>query len=587
MGFENIFEEVKSYYDIVDVISSYVRLKKVGRNYVGLCPFHSESKPSFVVSPEKQIFKCFGCGAGGDVVTFYMKIKGISFKEALLELAEKAGIKIDNNYFKEKKKENQLIEFNYKIAKFYNYLLGFHSESRIAKEYLIKRGISEDTIKKFLIGFAPKEGRVLASYVRSSGEELKKAEELGLLKKTSDGSYVDLFRGRIIFPVFNEKGECVGFGGRALSDEQEPKYLNTPETKIYKKSEVLYGLYQSKEFIKKEDEGILVEGYFDFLSLWEKGIRNVVATCGTALTEKHVKVLKRFTENWIVLYDGDSAGRKASLRAISLFLKEGIIPKCALLPEGEDPDSWARKFFTEEFSIKEALKEILKDGITFVFEFFQNEYPDNPSRAFKEVVEILRNVEDPILKKTVIKKISEHFEVPEADVIKFFVSENRSFSTSQEASIPSSLESPPSEDKNTLKLKTIAQFLLNHPEYFSELEKAGIVDFISGLEETPYRKFLFFLIEELKKGNLSFEFIPDPEFQEILSELVFTPPFDEEKEVLEQIKNFIKRELKKRELRKIITEIKILQERGEKEEVEKHLWLLKSYLSFKENEIRK
>jgi len=585
MGFENIFEEVKSYYDIVDVISSFVKLKKVGRNYVGLCPFHSESKPSFVVNPEKQIFKCFGCGVGGDVVTFYMKIKGLSFKEALLELAERAGIQIDKNYFKEKKRENELVEFNYKIAKFYNYLLEFHSDSKIAKEYLLKRGLSEETVKTFLIGFAPSEGRVLASYVRSSGEELKKAEEVGLVKKTSDGSYVDLFRGRIIFPIFNNRGECIGFGARALSPDQEPKYLNTPETKVYKKSEILYGLYHAKDFIKKEDEGVLVEGYFDFLSLWEKGIKNVVATCGPALTEKHVQILKRLTENWIIFYDGDSAGRKATLRAFSLFLKEGIVPRCALLPEGEDPDSWARKFESSESSIKTALKEILKDGVEFTFEFYQGEYPDNPSKAFKEVIEVFKNVEDPILKKELVKKVSEYFEVPEADVLKFFLSGSQNFSALQEIPVPSSLDSASQEKKESLKLKIIAQFLLNYPEYFSELEEAGFLKFVKELEESPYSRFLNFLVDELKRGNVSFEFVPDPEFQEILSELIFTPPFEEEKEVLIQIKTFIKKELKKKELKKIIEEIKNLEKKGEKEEIEKQLWMLKNFLSFKEDEI--
>ncbi|PMP95005.1 MAG: DNA primase, partial [Thermodesulfobacterium geofontis] len=361
MPFENLFEEVKNSYDIVEVISSYVRLKRVGKNFVGFCPFHSEKIPSFVVSPEKQIFKCFGCGAAGDVVTFYAKIKALSFKEALLELAEKAGIQVDKKFFIEKKKEKNLAELNYKIAKFYHHLLYFHSSSEDAKKYLEERGLSEETIKTFLLGFAPNDGRVLAGYLRNSSEDLTKGEELGLIKRTSDGSYIDLFRGRIIFPIFNLKGECVGFGARALDKEIEPKYLNTPESKLFKKSEILYGLYQAKEFIKKKNLGILVEGYFDFLSLWEKGIKNVVATCGTALTENHVKLIKAFTENWVIFYDGDLAGKKAALRAISLFLKEGILPKCITISEEEDPDSWVRKQKLEGENLENKIEELIVD----------------------------------------------------------------------------------------------------------------------------------------------------------------------------------------------------------------------------------
>jgi len=202
MSFEELFEQVKEHYDIVEVVSSYVKLKKVGRNYVGLCPFHSEKTPSFTVSPEKQIFKCFGCGAGGDVITFYMKIKGLSFKEALLELAEKAGIEVDLKEVRKKRTDKSLIEINYRVAKYYHHLLFTHSEAEPAREYLQRRGLKEETIKKFMIGFAPGEGRVLAGYLRASLEDMKKVETLGLIKKGTDGSYLDLFRDRVIFPIF-------------------------------------------------------------------------------------------------------------------------------------------------------------------------------------------------------------------------------------------------------------------------------------------------------------------------------------------------------------------------------------------------
>jgi len=583
MPLYDLFEEVKNSYDIVEVVSNYVKLKRVGRNFVGLCPFHSEKTPSFVVSPEKQIFKCFGCGVAGDVVTFYMKIKGISFKEALIELAERAGIPVDNKVFVEKKKENQLVELNYRVAKFYHHLLYVHNSSEKARNYLIERGLSEETIKTFLLGFAPSEGRVLSGYLRSSKEDFKKAEETGLIKQTSDGSYIDLFRDRLIFPIFNLRGECVGFGGRALEKEVEPKYLNTPESKVYKKSEILYGLYHSKEFIKKESLGFLVEGYFDFLTLWDKGIKNVVATCGTALTEKHVKILKKLSENWIIFYDGDLAGKKATLRAISLFLKENILPKCVVLPEEEDPDSWVKKSDLRDKELMKGIQELTIDAISFVLDFYKEDYKLNPSRTFKEIVEIFREIEDPVLKKKVVKELSFQLDLPENEILKSFLRKG-TFEKKEEES-PELSET--SESREDTPLKIIAQYLVNYPEDLPILEDAGLLKLLEYSEGSRYVNFLKYLIEELKKENPRIDYVPDLEFQEILSDLLLNPPFEEREEVLSQIKNYIFREITRRELKKIAESLKILQEQGAKEEIEKHLWLLKNSFGNKLNYINR
>ena len=573
MSFEDLFEEVKNSYDIVDVVSSYVRLKKVGKNFVGFCPFHSEKTPSFVVSPEKQIFKCFGCGAAGDVVTFYTKIKGLTFKEALLELAEKAGISVDKNFFVEKKKEKGLAEFNYKIAKFYHHLLYFHSSSKLAREYLEQRGIKEETIKNFLLGFAPQDGRVLAGYLRNASEDLAKGEELGLIKRTSDGSYIDLFRGRIIFPIFNLKGECVGFGARALDKDVEPKYLNTPESKIFKKSEILYGLYQSKEAIKKENLGILVEGYFDFLSLWERDIKNVVATCGTALTENHVKLMKTLTENWIIFYDGDLAGKKATLRAISLFLKEGILPKCVILSEEDDPDSWARKEELEGETLKRKIEKLTVDAIFFVINFYDEEYKINSSKAFKEIMEVFKSTEDPFLRTHIARELSFYLGIPENEILKCFIKDVYT------EEIPGKPIEKAKED--VPGLRNIAQFLINYPEYYLELESSGLSRLLEFYPDTLYGRFLKHLIEEFKRGNKEIDYIPDLEFQEVLSDLLLEPPFENKEEALNHIKNYIKRELAKKEIRKVTENLKLLQVKGSKEEIERYLLILKNSVTGK------
>ncbi len=571
---EELFEQVKEYYDIVDLVSSYVKLKKVGRNYVGLCPFHSEKTPSFTVSPEKQIFKCFGCGAGGDVVTFYMKIKGLTFKEALFELAEKAGIEVDPKEFKKKKVDKSLVEINYRVARYYHHLLFSHSEAGRAREYLQNRGLSEATIKKFMIGFAPSEGRVVAGYLRASLEDLKKVDVLGIVKKSSDGSYLDLFRNRIIFPIFNLKGECVGFGGRALSPEAEPKYLNTPDSPVYKKSEILYGLFHSKDFIKKENRGYLVEGYFDFLSLWEKEIKNIAATCGTALTERHVKILKKFSENWVILYDGDQAGKKAAVRAISLFLKEGLLPRCIELPSEDDPDSFARKFASPE-SLKEELTRREKSAVEFVIAFYEPVFSESPLKAYREVLDVFSVVEDPFLKQEIVKELSFALDIPEDEIRRGFLQLKRGERQKiEEGSLE--VEKKGKEDEC---LKIIAQFIYNHPEYLEKLEESGLIDLLK-LKESCYSNFVQVLIQKIKEGQVDLHYFPDPQFQEFLSEIIFSPPFENPEETFLHLIRYIKINLKKLQVKKILENLQFFEKLGKKEEVERCLFLLKDSLSF-------
>jgi len=560
----DLFEEVKNRYEIVSFISQFVKLKKVGKNYVGLCPFHSERTPSFTVSPDKQIFKCFGCGAAGDVVTFYMKYKNLDFKEALFELAEKAGIKVDKRYFSSKQKEKDLVELNFKIAKLYQHFLWNHPSGEKARGYLKERGISEETARFFYLGYAPSEGRVLASLLRAQNISLDHALEAGLLKRGEDGSYLDVFRDRLIFPIFNEKGECVGFGGRTLDPEGEPKYLNSPESKVFKKSEVLYGLFQSKEYIKKEGAVFLVEGYFDYLALWERGIKNLAATCGTALTEHHLKKLKLLTEEWYLLYDGDEAGRKAALRATSLIIKEGFLPKIILLPEGEDPDSFARKYYGED--LLEELNKRALNGIKFIWEFYKEEYQKSPSKVFREILELLKGIPDPLLLKRISRELSYYFGISETDIERKLKSE-----------IKEEPFSCPAEgiDREECYLRIIAQYLVNYPEDWPLLEKIGLNQLIGENSEKPYHKFLR-KIMELRQAESSLFEIPDPEFQEILSDLLLSPPFEDKEEVFKDIVHFIETEVKKREIRELVENLRSLEKTGKKEEIENYLFKLKN-----------
>ncbi|MFN3504882.1 MAG: DNA primase [Caldimicrobium sp.] len=568
---KNLFEEIKNRFEIVSFISQFVNLKKVGRNYVGHCPFHAEKTPSFTVSPEKQIFKCFGCGAAGDLVTFYMKFKGLEFKDALYELAEKAGVKIDKSYFIEKKREKEEVELNFKVAKIYQNFLWNHPSGEPARRYLKERGLSEETAKAFYLGYAPPEGRVLASLLRAQKIDLDFACMAGLLKREKDGAYLDLFRDRLLFPIFNEKGECVGFGGRAINAEVEPKYLNTPESSVYKKSEILYGLFQSKDYIKKEGLGIIIEGYFDFLSLWERGIRNIVATCGTALTAKHIQKLKLFAEELVLFFDGDKAGRLATVKAISIIAKEGMLPRIISLSEDLDPDSFVQKSTLKVEELREVLlKEKLIDTFTFLKEFYAEELKRNPQQVLKAYFEIFKGISEPILLNKISREIAFLFNIPETEVL---------LQLKKEATI--SISSIPSKERESEfheRMKIIAQYVVNYPEEISLLEEK---DFMELLSEEPKSVYHDFLIEFIKrrpmKEDLFFVF-PEEHYQEILSDLLFAPPFEDKNLVLQEIKSFIKKELKRRELRKICENLRALEKMGKKEDIENFLFRLKERL---------
>lgn len=576
MSFEDLFEEIKRQYDILNLVSQYVKLKRVGKNYVGLCPFHAEKTPSFTVNPEKQIFKCFGCGASGDVISFYMKIKGLDFRSALLELAERAGLEIKTLPFKEKKRERELVELNFKVAKIYQNFLHTHPLGDKAREYLKKRGLSEETWENFFLGYAPPEGRVLAGLLRASQFDMEQAIEAGLLKKMDDGSYLDLFRDRLVIPILNEKGECVGFAGRALSPDVEPKYLNSPETRLFKKSEILYGLFQSKEFIKKERSLYLVEGYFDYLSLWERGIKNVVATCGTALTERHVQKICSYAEDIYLFFDGDKAGKKAALRAISLFSKKNRLPQVINLPSEEDPDSFVQKFTKEQSEqLKEKLKELTLSAPAFAYYTLKHEFPSHPSKVFQELVELFSEIDDPLLEQEVCRELAFYLELPEGDIRR---------------SLRKNKKSQPIQDKTSLMeeikkeegfLKIIAQYLVSYPEEIPSLEEVGLRELLENFEEGPYQRFLLQLLELKPKEESQILSIPSPDFQELLSDLLFSPPFEDKKEVQEQIKRFILLERKKREMKKMAESIKFFEKMGKREEIERILFNMKKAMTYR------
>ncbi len=410
--------EIKNSVSIVDFISAYVQLRKAGKNYRGLCPFHQEKTPSFVVSEDKQIFHCFGCHEGGTVFQFLMLFKKISFPEAVKEVAEYAGITIqyEEGYDPAVKDELEILyEINVLAAKFFANKLYESIEGQPARDYLEGRKIKLATQRNFGLGYAPNSWSALKNYFEEHKVDLDKAGELGLLDRKDQSAFYDKFRDRIIFPIFSTNGRVIAFGGRVLQkDQKTAKYLNSPESKLYSKRKTLYGLYQAKEEIMKVDKAILVEGYMDLISLFQSGIKNVVASSGTALTDEQVKLLSRFTHNIVVLFDADAAGQKAAMRSIETLLKNDFEIQMLTLPQGEDPDSFILKYGKEEF--EERLHRA-DNFLEYQMKQFENagmlEDPAKQAEAVRELVRNIAFINDELKRGLHIRNIARKFNLRE------------------------------------------------------------------------------------------------------------------------------------------------------------------------------
>lgn len=360
--------EVRERASILDVVSDYVSLRKSGANYQGLCPFHGEKTPSFNVNPARGIFHCFGCGVGGNVVTFVAKMEGLSFPEAVKFLAKRVGIEIEDRPVSaaEKRRQDEREEL-YGVMELavglYREALERSEEGGAARRYLEGRGVDGATAEAYRLGFAPDRWDYLTRHLQHRSVSLDLAEKLGLVRRRDGGGFYDTFRNRLLFTINDIHGRAIGFGGRVL-DDSLPKYINSPESPIYRKSEVLFGVSLAKGAMRETGAAIVVEGYFDHLALYQAGVRNVVATCGTAMTEGHIKLLKRYAGKVYTLFDADGAGNKATLRAMDLCLDAGFPVHVVELTSGEDPDSFIRKEGSEAFSSRLARA---RSGLDYFF----------------------------------------------------------------------------------------------------------------------------------------------------------------------------------------------------------------------------
>jgi DNA primase len=415
---ENILEDILSRVDIVEVVSGYLPLKRAGRNFKAHCPFHHEKTPSFMVSPERQIYHCFGCGESGNAFKFLMRYERLEFPEAVEILAKKAGVALPAVQKQDTGTAGiitQLLKINELAVSFYQNNLNL-TEGLFAKNYLLKRGVKEETIKTFKLGFACDRWDALIAHLRQKNISLSLLERVGLVLSRNDGGYYDRFRNRIVFPIFDIKSRPIGFGARILAKENGDlaKYVNSPETPIYTKGKNLYGLNFTKDAIRENDYAVIVEGYLDFIIPYQEGLRNIVASLGTALTVEQARLLKRYTRNAVMIYDPDDAGQVATLRTLDIFIEEDMDVKIVVLPQGFDPDLFVRKEGIA--SLKEKIAQAL--GLyDYKLKVLKSRYNfreiEAKAKISRELLETINKFKNAVLKSEYIKRLAQDLDIKE------------------------------------------------------------------------------------------------------------------------------------------------------------------------------
>lgn len=500
---DQTIEEIKSRMDIYEVVSDFVALKKSGSSYKALSPFTNEKTPSFVVSPSKGIFKCFSTGKGGDAISFLMEIDGLSYIEALKYLAQKYAITIeedeaDPNFLAEQSlRESLFITLNFANEHFIHNLWESEEGKNIGLSYFKERGFSEETIKRFDLGYALDQWQGLMDAAKEAGHKDEFLEKTGLKIVKEDKSY-DRFRGRVVFPIHNITGKVIAFGARTLkTNEKGPKYINSPETELYTKSKILYGIFQAKNEIRNQENCYLVEGYTDVVSLSQAGIANVVASSGTSLTEDQIKLIQRYTKNVTVLFDGDKAGIKASMRGIDMMLAGGLNVKAVPFPEGEDPDSYAKLLGGHEF--KTYLVDNAQDFITFKTNVYLKDGGDDPikrAESIREIVHSISLIPDPIKRTVYIQQCSKLLNVDEGTLIsetnKLLLKESREKRETPMQEIPSEALEPSQPEESSATANEIIQ--MQERESIRMLLNYG-AEVIEGLEGSEVRLAEYFLTE--------------------------------------------------------------------------------------------
>ncbi len=516
-------QEINDVTRIEEVIGDFVSLKKRGKSYLGLCPFHNERTPSFNVTPSKNLFKCFGCGKAGDSITFLREHENFNYVEALRWLAHRYNIKIEETEENaEERERKQTEEGLYVITGFaqqyYSKQLFDTDEGKsIGLQYFHERGYRDNLIEKFQLGFAQDRADDFFNEAKVNGYNEDLLREVGLIKDQR-GKTVDFFRGRVIFTIHNLSGKVVAFAGRYLKKQEgAPKYINSPQTTIYDKSRTLYGLFQARNAIRNHDECFLVEGYTDVISMHQAGIENVVASSGTSLTQEQARLMKRFTPNITILYDGDFAGVKAALRGMNILLDEDLNVRLVLLPEGEDPDSYVQKHGTTPF--REFVLKNAKNVVLFQAELLKKETGNDPIRkaeAINEIVETLAHVSDPIKRQLLLRECSTTMEIDERILIASVNKKKRAHISKELKNVPVAadtqiLNEAASEqlnirEKDFTTERDLLRIIMESGEKIFEGEITIAHHIISSIDEHPfehpvYRKWLNEIIAYINEHN--------------------------------------------------------------------------------------
>jgi DNA primase len=520
MPSDSVLEEIKNRLDIVDLISEYVNLKHAGQNWKGLCPFHTEKTPSFTVSPSKQIYHCFGCNSGGDIFSFLVKYENVSFPEAVNILAKKAGVTIKSSQkdaVKTGEKEILLNIHKDAVSFFQQHL----AKNEKANRYLIERGIDIKAQKLFCIGYAPKTWNALLNYLAGKGYKTEVAKKAGLATQGTKGVY-DTFRDRIMFPIYDLKGDVIAFGGRAINGD-EPKYLNSPETIIFNKRMVLYGLQRAKDSIKETGCALFMEGYLDVITSHVHGFTNSVAPLGTAFTQEHGKLIKRFVEDVILVFDSDDAGRKAAKNAANILFESGLNVKILALPDREDPDSFLRK------NGREAFQELLQHPLSII-DFYMLLKGDRRSIAHEAIQTIFR-ISDRVLQGHYVKTLSEKLRINEF----FIIEELKKLKKNNKSQETKAVSKAPSRPKSLDEIY-IFKLLLQLPERSGEIaDTFSEEDFKHATTKSVFKK--------VKAGLTDFNELlsrSEGEEKDFLTEVSLREDFENPEKALEDCINRMK-----------------------------------------------
>lgn len=527
---EELIDEIKNSNDIVDVISQYVILKRSGRNFFGLCPFHKEKSPSFSVSPDKQIFHCFGCGAGGNVIHFVSKIENADFKEAISILANRAGIELPtlNNYEDNKTAmlKTKVYEINQIAAEFYHHNL-YKPTSKTAQEYIKKRKLDNKTLKSFLIGYSGNYDE-LYKILKQKGYKEEEILASSLVNKTDDGKYIDRFRKRVMFPIQDIRNKVIAFGGRVL-DDSKPKYINSPENIVYSKGRHLFGLNVAKKSDLKNI--IIVEGYMDAISLYQRGITNVVASLGTALTEAQGRLLRRYSERVTIGYDSDGAGQAATLRGLEILQNIGCDVRILQISGAKDPDEYVIKYGPERFlkCVEQAIS-LVEFKVKMLKQNLNLENINDKIKFLNEVAKILANVTNSIERELYIEKIAAEYKVSKesiyGEVNKLIYAKNTGEKILEKPIIKKEVkkEKPKIDEAIVKRENLIIYLLINYPqESYSKIKNIVLEQDIK-LEAN--QKILKKMYEEIEKGNINIDILNCFEEEDIINHISAIMSYD-------------------------------------------------------------